>query len=297
LYFEALASGETSVMEISFTDNIAKRLLDVLNPSFYESKRVNLAVAFIKYSGFLLIEENLNRCLKNNSQVEFLVGLDFRTTEPKALRKLRLLSDKGFPIKCYCFSDPLISDTPVYHPKLYLLSDERKATIIVGSSNLTAGGLRSNMEVNAVIIADLQEEIVSDIYGLYNKLKFQQQRFEPSSEYIEKYEEAYKRVQKGNFSALQEKTTKQIMKELEEQEKVLPKPVPTGLGLFGWQRIVYERLPLQAFRTSDMYVYEKEFQKYYPENKHIRDKTRQILQQLRDTGLLRNPSRDRWERI
>lgn len=284
-------------MEISFTDNITKRLLDVLNPAFHEAKRVKLAVAFMKYSGLLLIEENLNQCLENNGEIEFLVGLDFRTTEPKALRMLRLLSDKDFPVKCYCFSDPSMADTPVYHPKLYLLSDEEKAIIIIGSSNLTAGGLRNNVEVNAVITADLQEEIVSDIFGLYNKLKFQQKRFEPSLEYIEKYEEAYEQVRKRNLSALREKATKQIIEELKEKEKVLPKPVPTGLELFGWQKIVYERLPLQPFRTSDMYVYEKEFQEYYPENKHVRDKSRQILQQLRGIGLLRNPRRDRWERI
>ena len=35
----------------------------------------------------------------------------------------------------------------------------------------------------------------------------------------------------------------------------------------------------------------------YPENRHIKDKIRQILQQLRDLGLVRHISENRWQRI
>ena len=284
-------------MEISFTDNITKKLVDVLNPAFCSAKNIRLAVAFLKYSGFSLIEENLSRRLEGGCEAEFLVGLDFRTTEPKVLRILHKLSDKGLPVKCYCYSDPSIKDTPVYHPKLYILSNDEQAVISIGSSNLTRGGLRDNVEVNVVITAGLKEEIVSDIYGLYNKLKFQQRRFEPDLEYIGKYEEVYEQVRKGSVAALQGKAIKQTIKGLKQKEEVLPKPIPTGLQLFGWQKIVYERLPLEPFRTSDMYAYEEEFRTCYPENRHVRDKTRQILQQLEAIGLLRHPHRDRWERI
>ena len=283
-------------MQISLTDNVTRKLVDVLNPAISEARKVKLAVAFLKYSGFSLIEQSLDKCIVNDGEIEFLAGLDFRTTEPKVLRMLRQLSDSGYPIKCYCFSDPSIGDTPVYHPKLYLLMNNEKATISVGSSNLTGGGLRKNVEVNAIIIADLKEEIVSDIYGLYNRLKFQQKRFEPSLEYIERYEEVYERVQKRSIEALREKTTKAKVTELKEKEKVLPKPIPTTSELFGWQKIVYEKLPIGAFRTSDIYRYEEEFQEHYPENKNIRPKIRQILQQLRAIELIKNPHRDRWER-
>jgi HKD family nuclease len=284
-------------MQLSFTDNIATKLVDVLNPALYEAKKVKFAVAFMKYSGFSLIEESLGECLEKGGEAECLVGLDFRTTEPKVLRRLRQLSDDGYRIQCYCFSDPSVGDTPVYHPKLYLLMDDERAVISVGSSNLTEGGLTSNVEVNAIITADLKEEIVSDIYALYNRLKFQQRRFEPSVEYIEKYEEVYERVQKRSTQAFREKKTRVLVTELKEKEEALPKPIPTGSELFGWQKLVYDRLPLGVFRTSDMYRYEEEFQKHYPENRNVRAKIRQILQQLRDIGLIKNPHRDRWERF
>lgn len=284
-------------MQISFTDNIRTTLVDVINPALYEAKGAKLAVAFMKYSGFSLIEESLGECLKNGGEVELLVGLDFRMTEPKVLRILHQLSKEGFQTKCYCFSDPSTGDTPVYHPKLYLLINNERALITIGSSNLTQGGLRDNVEVNAVITANIKDEIVSDIYGLYSRLKFQQKRFEPDLEYIEKYEEAYERVKKRNIEAIGERATRKIIKELKEKERILPKPIPTSLELFGWHKIVYERLPLGAFRTSDMYRYEKEFQKYYPENRNIRAKIRQVLQDLRDMRLIKYPRKDRWIRI
>lgn len=283
-------------MEITFTDNITRNLLEVLNKAILKAKEIKLAVAFMKYSGFMLIEENVNKYLRGGGNIEFLVGLDFRTTEPKVLRLLNKLSNEGLLVKYYCFSDPSFKDTPVYHPKLYLLNDGKNATITLGSSNLTEGGLKNNVEVNAVITASLKEEVVSDIYELYSRLKFQQSRFEPDLEYIDKYEEAYKRVQKRNVEALRDKGTRGIIRRLKEKEKVLPKPIPRKSELFGWMKLVYERLPSGIFKTSDIYQYEEEFQRIYPENRNIKAKIRQQLQFLRDMGLIKNPSRNRWEK-
>lgn len=77
----------------------------------------------------------------------------------------------------------------------------------------------------------------------------------------------------------------------------MPQPQPSSADLFGWQKLVYERLPVGEFRTSYMYRYEHEFQGHYPENRHIRDKIRQILQQLRAIGLLSHLRTEVWERI
>ena len=284
-------------MKVTFTDNITRNLLEVLNQTIPKAKEIKFAVAFMKYSGFMLIEKNINKYLIGGRNIEFLIGLDFRTTEPKVLRLLSKLSHEGLPVKCYCFSDPSFRDTPVYHPKLYLLNDGVNATIALGSSNLTEGGLKSNIEVNAVITASLREEVVSDIYELYSRLKFQQSRFEPDLEYIDKYEEAYERLQKRNVEALRERVTKKIIKQLKDKEKILPKPIPIKSELFGWMKLVYEKLPLGPFRTSDMYRYEEEFQRIYPENRNIKAKIRQQLQFLRDMGLVKNPYKDRWEKV
>jgi HKD family nuclease len=284
-------------MEIKFTDNITSSLLDILKPSIFNAKEIKFGVAFAKYSGFVLIADDIKRFLKDGGKAEFIFGLDFRTTEPKVLRILDSMSKEGFNIKLFCFSDPSTDDTPTYHPKIYLIKKRDRFIISIGSSNLTAGGLKNNVEVNAIIEASRSEELVSDVYGIYNRFKFQKNRFEPDLRYIENYEETYDIIRKKNIEALKEKATKNKIKELKEREKILPKPKPTKAELFGWQKLVYERLPESIFQTRDMYSYEKEFQQFYPENKHITDKVRQILQQLRDLGLLKYISKNKWFKI
>jgi len=284
-------------VEIEFTDNVSKNLLDVLGPSFSQANEIRFGVAFAKYSGFSLIEDDIKECLRNGGQIEFLLGLDFRTTEPKVLRAILELARSGLTTRLFCFSDPSLRDTPVYHPKIYLIRAGDKSIVSIGSSNLTFGGLKGNVEVNVVIEANTEEEIVSDAYGVYNRLKFQKGRFEPDFTYVDNYEEAYEVVRRRNVEALKEKSTKKKIKELKEREKTLPKPKPTPAELFGWQRLVYERLPEGVFQTSAMYLYEREFRQFYPENRHIRDKTRQILQQLRDLRLVKHISENKWQRI
>jgi len=284
-------------MKIKFTDNVTESLLDVLKPQLSEAKEIKFGVAFAKYSGFLLIENNLKECLENGGKVDFLLGLDFRTTEPKLLRALCNLKNQGLNVSLFCFSDPSVYDIPVYHPKIYLIRGMESVLISIGSSNLTAGGLKNNVEVNAIIEANIKEEIVSDIYEIYNKFKFQRNRFEPDLAYIENYEEVYKIIRNKNTKILEEKSIKSKIKRLKEREKTLPKPKPVKTELFGWQKLVYERLPKGVFRTSDMYTYENEFQKFYPQNRHIKDKIRQILQQLRDLKLLKHIATDKWEKI
>jgi len=284
-------------LEIQFADNITRTLLDILKPSLEKADEIKMGVAFVKYSGLSLIQDDIKKCLENKGKVEFVLGLDFRTTEPKALRTILGMAKGGLHVKLFCFSDPSSDDTPVYHPKIYLLSRKDRTVISIGSSNLTAGGLKDNVEVNAIIEASKQDEIVSDLYGIYNRFKFQRHRFEPDFEYIDKYEEAYRIVHRRSVEALKEKGTRDKIAELKEREKTLPRPKPTVGELFGWQRLVYDKLPEEIFQTSDMYSHEKDFQQFYPENRHVKDKIRQILQQLRDLGLVKHISENRWQRI
>ena len=48
------------------------------------------------------------------------------------------------------------------------------------------------------------------------------------------------------------------------------------------------------FTTSEIYAFERELEKLHPDNRHIRDKIRQQLQVLRDTGFLLHVASGRW---
>ena len=56
------------------------------------------------------------------------------------------------------------------------------------------------------------------------------------------------------------------------------------------------RLPSRDFALADVYKFDSELQKLFPNNKHIRPKVRQQLQVLRDAGLIRFKGGGRYER-
>jgi HKD family nuclease len=284
-------------VKILFADNVTRKLLPVLADGLATASDIKLAVAFVSYSGLSLIEPHVRECLALGGRAEFLVGFDLQTTEPKALRTLYEMSEAGFPIKCLCYSNPFKTSASIYHPKLYLMSAKDKVTIIVGSSNLTVGGLKGNLEINAIVEAVSSDEAVSDIYALYNRLKFEQPRVQLDADFINIYEALYAQRLRGSKKALADGKTKELTQQLIDKIAKMEQPKPTPNDLFGWQKIVFERLPTGTFRSSDLYTFEHEFQQYYPENRNIRAKIRQTLQQLRAMGLLGNPHRDRWERF
>ena len=54
------------------------------------------------------------------------------------------------------------------------------------------------------------------------------------------------------------------------------------------------RLGKTEFTTAAAYAFERELEKLHPNNRHVRDKIRQQLQVLRDTGLLLHVERGCW---
>ena len=57
---------------------------------------------------------------------------------------------------------------------------------------------------------------------------------------------------------------------------------------------VIEKINKQSFALDDIYRYEKQLSRLYPENKHIKDKIRQQLQILRDKNYLDFVSRGHY---
>jgi len=54
------------------------------------------------------------------------------------------------------------------------------------------------------------------------------------------------------------------------------------------------RLGKAEFTTSDAYAFARELEKLHPDNRHVKDKIRQQLQVLRDTGFLSHLDRGVW---
>jgi HKD family nuclease len=283
-------------MSIKFVDNQSVKLIDILRPAIDNAHDARFAVSFVKRSGLALIRENLENCLARGGRIEFLVSLDFQITEAEAVKTLIEMANSGASIKCYSYRHTSPAESATYHPKLYILSGQSTVNLIVGSSNLTSGGLRTNAEANIMIEAPMADEVTSDAYALYNRLKFLINRFEPDISYIEQYGEISTRVQRSSRSALRERSTQILVESLQEKEKSLPRLRISPNDLVGWQKIVFEKLPTGVFANNDIYAFEHEFQRYYPLNQNIKAKVRQILQQLETLGLVRHLGPNQWER-
>ena len=109
------------------------------------------AVAFVKRSGVKHIVAPLSAFAKER-EVQIIVGIDHQGTSYEGLEDLlEAVSPKGCIV---VFHNPLAY---TFHPKLYLFKSATHARVIVGSGNLTEGGLFTNYEAAIQCRLDLAE--------------------------------------------------------------------------------------------------------------------------------------------
>jgi len=144
--------------KIQILSNTNFALADVIKSELGESTSVKIAVAFLRRTGLDYLYKSIDYALKsNNAKIEFIVGLDFKTTDAEALNALNEIKNKYENFEFYCFGDKRDNHNDlVFHPKIYMfhteLSKGTKYSSIVGSSNFTGGGLTTNFEVNTIFL-------------------------------------------------------------------------------------------------------------------------------------------------
>lgn len=108
--------------------------------------RVILSVAFVNESGVQQIEDELRA---NAGKVVVFAGIRNDITSYQGLKLLHSIVD----------SNLYVVDTGsrniLFHPKLYLARGKAEARLIVGSANLTPGGLNNNIEASMLLSFDL----------------------------------------------------------------------------------------------------------------------------------------------
>ncbi|MQC26624.1 MAG: hypothetical protein DWG76_04130 [Chloroflexi bacterium] len=280
-------------MEVKFVDNQSEKLSDLLIANLGKSVDTRIAVAFASQSGLRMLADEIDNALAAIASIEILVGLDYSTTEAKALWAMQKWSKDFENFNFYCFPR---RGNGIYHPKMYLLLADNGATIVVGSSNLTAAGLSQNAEANILIKEGLDSEVVSDALASYVRLKFSN-RFAPTDEYLSMYEEASRQRVKAEKQTDESAKLSALEKSMRELESTIPRPRASKKDLVGWLEMVYDSLPDGNFSTTQMYEYEEEFSAHYPENNNVRAKIRQQLQYLRDIDLVEHISTNNWRKL
>jgi HKD family nuclease len=131
-------------------------------------QRVVLSVAFVSESGVQQIEAKLKA---HGAQLRVFAGIRNDITSHQGLARLH--SIRGSTLRTVDTG----SRSVVFHPKLYLVRGKARARVVVGSANLTLGGLNNNIEAGMMLDFDLADAadkaVVDEIESSFEALPTQ----------------------------------------------------------------------------------------------------------------------------
>lgn len=161
------------------------------------------------------------------------------------------------------------------HAKIFSFDTTRT---IITSSNLTFNGLIRNYEYGVLIDdKDTVFDIEDDLQCLIDDELSGEFKID-SVDFIKEQIDFYK-----------DKEYK-ILVDKEGDEQLQSEVKNISKSLKSWQKDVYDVIELkleEKFKLQDLYKFEKQFQDLHPNNSNIKPKIRQILQQLREKGLIK----------
>ncbi len=187
--------------------------LKTLNKMLSDARQVYVAVAFLKSSGLSSVLSVIKNVLENKGVVNLIIGLDLYITDADALYALYKLKQKYKRINLYLYK----SKNSTFHPKIYCVSNANKKSTLIGSANLTNGGLSSNIE--ASVYTKDNEFLFDQVVTFYNEIITNPECERASYLKIKKYEEEYQvynnEIEKAN------KKAKKVIKETLNSSLVL----------------------------------------------------------------------------
>lgn len=141
-------------------------LSTLLNSHAYN--KLSIMVAFAKQSAIGRMNVHLMNFRNSGSTLEAIIGIDHHVTTYQAIEQLKNLSDNN----TYIHHDRGFSD---FHPKFFIFErNNNNKDILIGSSNLTVGGLFSNYEANVLLTPTGTAEdvnFIQEIDNYYNSVK------------------------------------------------------------------------------------------------------------------------------
>lgn len=139
--YQLLKENSVELMNQPFTGQLGNRLIELLDTADYQT--LNIIVAFAKNSGVLRIKDALEKFRKRGGKVNVYVGVDLGGTSYEALTALLLHTDTLNIVHSEKWQ--------TFHSKIYQFVGTDKGLVIVGSQNLTGGGLWTNFESSVLI--------------------------------------------------------------------------------------------------------------------------------------------------
>ena len=215
------------MVAIDVLDNVGQPLARLIRERLALAESASMAVAFLRQSGLQMLEKSLMRFLERGGVAECILGFDYMFTEPRALAQLSEWSRSYACFRFLGYSASLADGGGNYHPKLYIMREPGVTHLIVGSSNLTRGGLHTNIEANVLISGDANDGPVVQGEHLYACVRNREGVFIPDSAYLNGYAELYERARVARRQIAGDLGMARLRAELARREISLPGTVPT----------------------------------------------------------------------
>lgn len=142
-------------LAIRFGTELLKQIQEVKGIETYWDS-LDVAVAWVRASGVSHLEDSLVKFLKSGGHLRFIVGIDLHNTSFEGLKALVKLEEHGTS-ETFVYHNEAGS---VFHPKVYLFRNVEEARLIVGSNNMTASGLYSNVEAGLQLDTALSDDVI-----------------------------------------------------------------------------------------------------------------------------------------
>ncbi|MCJ7457763.1 MAG: phospholipase D-like domain-containing protein [candidate division Zixibacteria bacterium] len=140
-------------------------IINTLNRDRAKFQHVKFLMAFVSDYGLSYICKALKTYYDSGGILEFIVGIDNGITSFNALAYI----NRSFPeTDLFVLHDS--SSKCCFHTKVVIFEGEKYVTVLLGSANLTLGGLYANCETTAIIELDREKDsdIVDSIQSIWN---------------------------------------------------------------------------------------------------------------------------------
>lgn len=178
-------------MELVFQGLTARTHADAVK-NFFGTKdltRVLIGAAFVTRGGVRLVSTAMGPHAKKTS---VFAGIRNELTSIQGLEELVKLGVQVFVVD-------VGTARRIYHPKVYLATSSTSAQLVVGSANLTTGGLNNNVEASILLSLDTskveEKALVDEVLAAFDTLPVKQ----PKNVYRIKTSQDLKRLLDGGL--------------------------------------------------------------------------------------------------
>jgi len=151
-------------LEISLLENDKRAVREAVEEISHHARCVRIAVAFAKGSGLTAVP-SIRAVSERGGKVQLLAGVDFQLTDLDALEPF-----EKPPSAARIYLNPDQTGRTIFHPKVYFAESDSGTSAIVGSSNLSAGGMSANVEAGVLIRGNGQEPVLGAIRTFHERL-------------------------------------------------------------------------------------------------------------------------------